>query len=228
MHEELVQRAGAEVGGLLAEDHLLIDGRRRDDVPGADARRDDLGERTQVDDVVIPIHAEERGNGLSGKAQEAVRVVLDYQQISLCGEIDQPPPALERECRTRGVAEVGDHVEELGPPPLGFKRIEHLSDGLHHQAVRVHGQMPHVRLIGGEGGERTRVRRALGQHDVAGVDERLGDQVDALLGPSGYEHVGGSMAVPSSSKIVAMSSFTKSKPSVGPYCRERARSLAPM
>ena len=121
--------------------------------------------------------------------QEAVGVVLHYQQVSLGGQLDQPPSALERKCRAGGVAEIRYGVEELRPAALGFKGIEHLGDGLHYQAIGVHRQMPDVRLVGGKGGERARVRGALRQNDVAGIDECLGDQVDALLGPGGYEHV---------------------------------------
>jgi hypothetical protein len=48
-----------------------------------------------------------------------------------------------------------------------------------------------VGLIGAEGRHRARVGRGLGDHHVAGVDQRLADEVDRLLAAGGDEHLVG-------------------------------------
>ena len=47
----LVEGGGVQVGGLLGHDQLADDLRRRDDPGQAQARREQLGEGAQVDDV---------------------------------------------------------------------------------------------------------------------------------------------------------------------------------
>ena len=55
----------------------------------------------------------------------------------------------------------------------------------------VHGDVPHARLGGLEDPERADVGRALGEDDVAGVDEDAGDQVQALLRADGDDDLAG-------------------------------------
>src|SRR5665811_1298518 len=89
------------------------------------------------------------------------------------------------------VAEVGDHVDELGPPAL---RLQTVQDDVHliqQQPVLIHGKMNHLCLIGGEGSQRPGVRWTLCQHHITGVHEGLGYQINGLLAPRGNQHVSG-------------------------------------
>jgi hypothetical protein len=58
-------------------------------------------------------------------------------------------------------------------------------------AVAVHLDLHDVGLVGAERGHRARVRRRLGEDHVAGVDQRLADEVDHLLAAGRDEHIGG-------------------------------------
>ena len=55
----------------------------------------------------------------------------------------------------------------------------------------VHADLHDVGLVGAERRDRARVRRRLGDDDVARVDERLADEVDDLLAAGGDEDVVG-------------------------------------
>jgi hypothetical protein len=85
--------------------------------------------------------------------------------------------------------EVRDRVEELrGDAPRGERR-QGVSQQVRHEAVLVHRDVHHPRLVGGEAAERADVRGSLGQDDVARVAEDAGDQVQCHLGPDGDDHV---------------------------------------
>nr|WP_269189760.1 hypothetical protein [Haloechinothrix halophila] len=49
--------------------------------------------------------------------------------------------------------------------------------------------MDHVRLIRGERGQRSDIRRGLDKHDVARIDDELRDEVQCLLRADGHHHV---------------------------------------
>ena len=116
--EVLGQGRAAEVGGLLAEHDLLHHRRRRHRPAEADAGGEDLGEGADVDDEVAAVELVERGQGLAAEAQQAVRVVLDDEQLALPRQLDQPPPPLERHRHPGGVLEARHRVDEFGSPPF--------------------------------------------------------------------------------------------------------------
>ena len=174
----------------LPNTHLLEDGRRSHHPARADARREDLRERAQVDHVGVAVQGEQGGQRLALVAENPVGIVLHDQQVALGGQLHQTAAALERERRSPRVAEVGHDVEELGPPALRGQPVDQGFELVHHQAGGVHGSVQHGGLIGAEGGERAGVRGPLGQDHVTRVDEGLGHQVDGLLAPGGDQDVG--------------------------------------
>ena len=79
---------------------------------GADARRDELGERAHMQRALGRERVERRLL-LAAIAQQAVRRVFDEQEPVLLGELDDAPPLRARAGRAGRVLEVGDDVEEL-------------------------------------------------------------------------------------------------------------------
>jgi hypothetical protein len=57
--------------------------------------------------------------------------------------------------------------------------------------VVVHRDVPDVGLVAGQRPDAADVGRALGEHDVAGVEEALGDQLQRLLAADGDDQVVG-------------------------------------
>ena len=106
-NEVLGQGRGAEVGRLLSQHHLLHHRRRRAEPAEPDPGREDLGEGAEVEDVVAAVELVQRLDRLALVAQQAVRVVLDHDQLALAGELDQPPPPLGRHRHPGGVLEAG-------------------------------------------------------------------------------------------------------------------------
>ncbi|KAF5045351.1 hypothetical protein DSECCO2_482120 [anaerobic digester metagenome] len=173
-----------QVRGLLGLDRQADDLGRRDHPAQAEARHRDLGEGPEHDAAAF-------GVGVKGlvvlarEAQLTVGVVLDEdgfrvfaQQFAQClafgPGIGQP----------RGVLEVGHGVEELGPArgqqPFGLLQVGAV-------LFQVHGH--EARLEHGEGLDGAQVARALQDDLVAVLDEEFAQQVQALLGTGGDEHL---------------------------------------
>ena len=182
---DLREVRAAQVGRLLDEQHLGQDRLGRGDPAQPQPGREDLGERAQVDDLVV-----ERAQRLhvpAVEAQPAVRVVLDHRDVVLARQLEQPAAALRRHRDAAGVLEVRDRVDELGAA-----RTDALELGLeqvHAHAVVVHRHAADLGLVRRERLQRADVGGALGDDDVAGVQERLGEQVERLLGAGGDEQV---------------------------------------
>ena len=107
----------------------------------------------------------------------------------------------------------------FGRAALALQAVERLLELVDPHAVAVHLDLHDVGLVGVERRDRARVRRRLGDDDVAGIEERLADQVDDLLAAGGDEEVVGvDVGMPSAAMTSAMHGLTASWPSVGPYC----------
>ena len=89
----------------------------------------------------------------------------------------------------RRVLEVRDRVDELRPPALGVEAVERRLELVDAHAVVVHRDLHDVGLVGHERRDRAGVGRRLGDDHVAGVDQRLADEVDDLLAAGRDEHV---------------------------------------
>ena len=107
----------------------------------------------------------------------------------------------------------------FGRLPSRVEVGEQLLEQVDPHPVVVHLDLAGVGLVGAEDRDRARVGRALGDDDVAGVDQRLADQIERLLAAGGDDdvlgvgaHVLGPPSPPRSPPCVS------AKPSVGPYC----------
>ena len=89
--------------------------------------------------------------------------------------------ALGGQSHAGGVVVVRDDVDELDRAARGSHVADRLLQGLGNDAVLVHRHVHDVRLARAEHTQRTHVRGGLGEDDVAGVHEQLGDEVEGLL-----------------------------------------------
>ena len=69
--------------------------------------------------------------------------------------------------------------------------VERLLEQVDPHAVGVHLDLDHVGLVARERRHRARIGRRLADHDVAGVDQRLRDEVDHLLAAGRHDDVVG-------------------------------------
>ena len=129
----------------------------------------------------------DRRQALAFVPQLAVGRVLEDDDVVLLGELHEPPAPGQAHRATRRVLVVGNGVDELDP--LGG--AQHLLEGVGVHSLLVHGHRAVVRLARVEGDQRTEEGRPLGDDDVAGVDEQLGREVQALLPALGDQDVVG-------------------------------------
>ena len=98
------------------------------DVADAQARREHLRERADVDHAAVRIHAAERRQRIALEAQRRVGVVLDHEHVVADGELEHGRPPLERERRAARVLERRDHVDQLGRPALALAALERVGE----------------------------------------------------------------------------------------------------
>jgi hypothetical protein len=188
-HEVLGQGGGAEVGGLLAEHDLLHHRGRRHRPAQADARREDLGEGAQVEDVVAAFELIERREGVALVAEQAVGVVLGDQDLVLARQLDQAAAALEGERDPGRVLEAGHRVDELRTAALRGEPREGELELVEAHAFVVALDLDHVRLVAAEDRHRAGVGGGLADDRIAGIYQRLRDQIDRLLTAGGDDDV---------------------------------------
>ena len=135
--EELRQRRRAQVGRLLADVHLLEHRPRADAPAQPHARREDLRERAEVDDEVAAVERVERRQRLALVAQQAVRVVLEDEQLALADDLDEALAARQRHRRPGRVLERRDGVDELRPLALARQARERVLEDVDAHAVGV-------------------------------------------------------------------------------------------
>ncbi len=186
--EVLGDRRGAQVGALLAALHLVEDRRRRDRPAEPHPGRQDLGERAGVDHELV-VERVERRQRVALVAQHPVRVVLHDQQLALARDPDQRVAALQRHRHPGGVLEGRHGVQEFRAPALALERVQRGLELTDPHPVVVEGDLHDLGLVGAERRDRARVRRRLGDDHVAGIDQRLAEEVDRLLAAGRDEQV---------------------------------------
>ena len=158
-----------------------------DDVPDACSGQPGLGERAEVDDPPIGVEGLESRQAVDAVGREqAVRVVLDQQQIMLGRDRQQPSPGLQVEAQSGRVGEVRHHVAGPWPQPVG-------PGGLHHRGqIVVLGNRQDGKVEQTSSASESDVRRGDREEDVVrtgaqsaeGEDHRLlaADRDDDRLG----------------------------------------------
>ena len=175
LEQPLAERAGALVGELLRRDEPGGDLGRADGPAEPHAGEERLRRRARLHDDVRG-EAPEARQRLVGEAELAVGDVLDDQEAVAARQLDQRRPPLGREAHAGRVLVVRDRVDELRAQPGGEPALQ-LVD-LEPVLVERHGD--EARLEAPERLDRAQVRRPLDDDEVAGVEERLPDQLQRL------------------------------------------------
>ena len=113
--------------------------------------------------------------------QTAVRVVLDDDEVVFVRKLEQALAALGRHGHTTGILEIRNGVEELQPRVVLANAFELFLEQVRAHALIVEGNRADVGLVSRESLQRTEVRGTLGDDDVAGVAERLRNEIERLL-----------------------------------------------
>ena len=175
LEEPLPERARALVGELLGRDELGGDLCRPDGPAEPHAGTERLRRRAGLDDDVRA-EAPEARQRLLGEAELAVGDVLDDQEAVAARQLDQRRAPIRREADARRVLVVRDRVDELRAEPgdqLPFQLVD-------LEPVLVERDGDELRLEAPEGLDRAEVGGRLDDHDVAGVEVRLPDQLERL------------------------------------------------
>ena len=176
---------------------------RRDRPADPEARRERLGERAEVDHG-LGVVGVQRGQRVAVEPEQAVGVVLEHQDAVPPGDLDDARPALGRQRDAGGVVVVGHRVEELDAAALRPQARSASSSASGTRPVVVQRHVDDVGLVGAEDAERADVAGRLGEHDVPGVDEDPGHEVERLLRPGGDDDVVGVRLRPAAGAITSM------------------------
>ena len=141
----LVERARAEVGGLLGHLHARGERRRRRQPGHAEPGRERLREAAQVDDASLAVVGLDRPDVGRARAvlevQLAVRIVLEDQDVLPRGPLQQARALVPSDEQARRVLEVGDDVEGPHAAALG---ADARRDGVEVVEVDAVGLLPHA------------------------------------------------------------------------------------
>ena len=115
VHDRLRHQRAVQIAGLLADHAFAHQLRKRNHHRAhAHAGRNQLGEAGQIHDPALLIEALDRGNGLSGIAKVAIRVVLRDDHAVLRRQLRDALSALDCQRQARRILEGGNHVDQLG------------------------------------------------------------------------------------------------------------------
>ena len=177
--------AAAEQERLQRRNHLF----RGAEPPQPHARAEDLGKRPRADDTPAAIERVERGQRLALEAQLAVGVVFEDQRVELVRERDQLLAAPQRLARPRRVVEVHDRIDELARASRAPEALEPLAHGVGDDALVVHRHVQHVRPVTPDRIQRTGEGRRLRDDGVARIHERAEGQRERLARAVGHHDV---------------------------------------
>ena len=187
-HDVLGERARAEHRALVRQDEFLSDRVRSERPADAEARGERLRERAEVDDAVLLDRAH-RVRRRAVEVQQAVGVVLEHEDAVGPADLEDLESALPRERHAGRVRVVRDRVQELDPLAGLLEARDVLAQRLGDEAELIHRHVLHVGLVRLEHDHRGHVARALGDHDVARVDEQLRDELEGVLRAGGDDDV---------------------------------------
>lgn len=107
----------------------------------------------------------------------------------LVAQSDQRLTALGRQHGVGRVLKGRDGVDHLDPLALGLHGGDLLGETLGHESVLVDLGVAQVGLVRREDCESARVRRALGDDDIARVEHHLGQHLEGELAAGGHDDV---------------------------------------
>ena len=188
-HHALREDRRVQVNGLLGLQQLRVNRLGRHQKAEAQARRQDLRERAEVD-TTFWVARSQRQRRRFVEPQLAIRVVFHDRQIGLGRSGRDGGTARFGHGATGRVLEVGQQVDEAG----GVRVVACRAPGLGDQVVDEHAivvarHAHRYRFHRREGLQRAQVGRRFDQHTAARIEQHLGDQVEALLRAGGDQHL---------------------------------------
>src|SRR5262245_30078876 len=176
MHRRLDEGARVQVRELLGRLEPLQNGPGPDEPAQAQAREQDLRERADVDDDAAAVHRLERQGRRAAVVQATVEAVFDDRQLMARRRIQPRPGPLASGRGDGRIVGARLTIKELGGVALQepLEEVGAWAGGVPRHAQELRPERP-------EDLHRARVRRLLDGDEVAGIDQRAGDQVEPLL-----------------------------------------------
>src|SRR5690625_5060440 len=88
-----------------------------------------------------------------------------------------------------GIVKIRDRVQKLYGPSRLFQVFKLFFEELRDNPFGVHFDVDNIGLVLAKYSQRTDVRGALGDDDVAGINENPSDKINGLLGTGGDNHI---------------------------------------
>src|SRR6266851_4582834 len=181
MHRALHKRVRGQVAGVLGRDELFEYRRVGDQPAETQTRGDNFRECAQVDHIASVIAGlERRRRGVVIEVNEASRIVLDNGQVVRRGDAQQRPTLFRAQAAAGRVLIRGHAVQELRAVALD-QRWERF----HAQSVAFDWHADDARAARPKCFKGAQKAGLFDQDRIAGGDEHLGGQVDALLTAAG-------------------------------------------
>ena len=177
-----VNELGTEHGRLVRKNEFFSNSVRSERPADPEPGSERLREGAEVDHAILFDRAHRvRRRGV--EVEQAVRVVLEHEDVVRARDLENLEAALPRQRHAGRVAERRHRVQELDAPARGLQARDVLAQRLGNEAELVRLDVVDLRLERLEHDERGDVAGRLGEHDVARVEEDLGDELERVLGP---------------------------------------------
>ena len=181
----LVKIGGVQVSALFNLHELSQQLVLSSDPAKTQARAEDLGEGAQEHNQALGIQGFQGRQDFALIAQLAIGVILNNGQVVLINNFHKCFTALHGPGTAGGVLEVRNYIDEFA---VG-SGCQNLVQLFGNQAAVIGGNFHKFRLVSVEGVQSAQVGRAFAEHNVAGVQEQLTNEVQALLGASGNQDI---------------------------------------
>ena len=186
VHDALVEARRVQVGRLLGGHELAVYVARRHQEAQAEAGREHLRERPQVDGALVPAR-QDRGRRRLIEPEVAIRVVFHDRHAGRLRSRHDGVATGVGDLATRGVLEVRQQIEVAGARGALRQR----RDRLGQRPVGIARQVDERRLVGHERLERAEVGGRLDADRGARINQGLAHQVEALLRAGRDDHLVG-------------------------------------
>ena len=142
-----------------------------------------------MQNVVAVVQAIDGRRPLTFPDQVGVALVLEDRHPVFAAEAQHLVTPFHAEHRTGGVLQGGNGVDELGSDAVAVKIGQRGGQGVHAHAVFVQRHADHVHVELAPAAYHALIREQLGDDGVAGFQQDLVDELDALIGARGDEDV---------------------------------------
>ena len=151
------------------------------------ARRDHLGEGADGEDAIAEAEFRERRRRWPIEVELRIGVVLHDEDAAPGGDIEQVDAPLLRHGQAGRVVEGGLGVDQLRGVAVGLDLVERGLEAVDADAVVVHLDPDHARLLADQRSQRSGEGWDFGDHHIAGVEQRCADCLDRARCAVGHQ-----------------------------------------